>query len=102
MDAILPHKELTVVSLFLPVPVLKNQDKQGMFAAGKCWAGLVWMEVYPGNPWAPCPVFCLSGFQSSVYTQPLLTLWEHQQVLTHLRKPASSSLLRMMIHLNDS
>lgn len=52
MDAILPHNELTVVSLFLPVTVLKNQDKQGMYAAGKCWAGLVWMEVYPpGEPW---------------------------------------------------
>lgn len=54
MDAVHPHNELTVVPLFLPVVVLENQDKQGM-----CAVGLVLIEVYLGNPRAPCLVFCL-------------------------------------------
>lgn len=61
VDAGHPHSELTVVSLFLPVTVLENQDKQGMCAAGKGGLGLT--EVYLGNPGAPCLVFCLPCFK---------------------------------------
>lgn len=70
VDAIHPHHELTVVSLFLPVVVLKDQGRQDMCVAGKCWAGLV-LRSPPGQPWDSLPGLLPSLLQSSVCTTHL-------------------------------
>lgn len=70
-----------------------------------CWEALGRTGVdrsLPGQPWGSLPGLLPSLLQSSVCTTHLWKHSEYQQVLTHLRTPARSLLLRLMSHFRDS